>query len=226
MALTPAIRDTVAKYLSKDPMAIFDRAFSEASDAAISHNDCIKAGWAAVKEAGWQAPSTGKKWVLVKDDPGGGDVHVLAPMGSKKPKKGEAGYCEDGAMDKFFKVEATNDALGLVFGWAIVCKGEDGKDYFDSQDDHIPEDTMLREAADFMQNSRMSKDMHVGDQDGAVVFAFPMTGDIAKSLKITTPQTGLLIAMKPSPDVYAKFASGEYTGFSIGGMRGEDEEVT
>lgn len=128
------------------------------------------------------------------------------------------------------EVIKTSDELGLVFGLAIVCL-EDGKPYFDSYGDHVPEDVMLKHAADFMANSRISTDMHARAdgkpvQDGSVVFAFPFTTEIAKSLGIeTVKRTGLLIGMKPSPAVFKKFKSGEYTGFSIGGFRGVDEPV-
>lgn len=115
--------------------------------------------------------------------------------------------------------------LGLVFGFAIVCK-QDGEPYFDLQDDHIPEDSMLKAATNFMEHSRAAKEMHAGDRVGDIVFAFPLTTDIAKSLQIETKMTGLLIAMKPSdPEVLRKFKDGELTGFSIGGRRIVDEEV-
>jgi hypothetical protein len=114
--------------------------------------------------------------------------------------------------------------LGLVFGFAIVST-LDGEPYFDKQGDHIPEDAMLKAATDFMEHSRIAKEMHAGDQQGSVVFAFPLTADIAKSLGIVTKQTGLLIAMKPSAEVLTKFQDGTYTGFSIGGAYGEMEAV-
>jgi len=110
-----------------------------------------------------------------------------------------------------------DDSLGLVFGFAIVCKA-DGEPYFDLQGDHIPEPVMLKGSFDFAKNSRVAKEMHTGDQIGDITFMFPLTGDIADSLGIVTKHTGLLIAMKPdSPEVLKKFADGEYTGFSIGG---------
>lgn len=121
------------------------------------------------------------------------------------------------------KVDKT---LGLVMGYAIICK-EAGEDYFDVQGDHIPEDAMLEASVDFMENSRVVKDMHAGAQQGSVVFAWPMTSDIAKAFGIKTDKTGLMIAIKPSnKDILEKFASGEYTGFSIGGKRITDEEVS
>jgi hypothetical protein len=121
-----------------------------------------------------------------------------------------------------------DDSLGLVFGWAIVCK-KDGEDYFDLQNDHIPEDAMLKASSDFMLNSRMAKDMHKedGELPGSIVFAFPMTTEVAKSFGMEVPQTGLMIAMKPDDaEILAKFTDGTYTGFSIGGNRIESEDVS
>ena len=114
--------------------------------------------------------------------------------------------------------------LGLVFGFAIVSTVE-GNPYYDVQGDYIPETAMLKAATDFMENSRVARDMHRGDQSGHVVFAFPLTADIAKALGIETEKTGLLIAMKPEKDLLEKFQDGTYTGFSIGGEYGEVEEA-
>lgn len=120
------------------------------------------------------------------------------------------------------KVDAEH---GLVFGWAITCK-VDGAEYFDRQGDHIPEDAMLKASADFMENARVHKVMHAGEQVGSVVFAFPLTTEVAKAMGLETSTTGLMIAVKPGdPAVLAKYASGEFTGFSIGGERISDEDV-
>lgn len=118
------------------------------------------------------------------------------------------------------KVDAKH---GIVFGWAIVCK-QDGADYFDLQEEHVPEDVMLEAAADFAKGAREAKAMHEGAPHGQVPFLFPMTEDIAKSLGIESPKSGLLIGMRPGKRVLAKFISGEYTGFSIGG-RASYEDV-
>lgn len=110
-----------------------------------------------------------------------------------------------------------DESLGLVFGFAIICK-VDGEDHFDLQADHIPEGVMLKGSLDFAKGERAAKEMHKGDAIGSIVFMFPLTSEIAKSLDITTKHTGLLIAMQPDdPEVLRKFADGEYTGFSIGG---------
>lgn len=130
------------------------------------------------------------------------------------------------------QITKVDQKLGLVFGYAIVCK-VDGEDYYDLNVDpdgervpeHIPEDAMLKAAADFMEHHRVAKEMHSGDPIGPAVFAFPLTTEIAKALEIIPHKTGLLFAMKPKPEVLAKFASGEYTGFSIGGVRIRNEDV-
>lgn len=128
------------------------------------------------------------------------------------------------------EVSKVDTNLGLVFGFAIVCKDE-GQDHFDLQGHHIPESVMLSAATDFAMNSeRVAKDMHGKadrgeDVTGTVAFMFPMTAEIAKAFDLPEPtKTGLMIAMKPDAALLAKFASGEYTGFSIGGT-GKLEEV-
>ncbi len=122
-------------------------------------------------------------------------------------------------------VVKVDDSLGLVMGFAIVCN-EDGEPYFDVQGDHIPEDAMLKASLDFMQNSAAVNEMHDDERVGDVVFAFPLTEDIAKAFGILTRKTGLMIAIKPADDdMLKRFQLGELTGFSIGGTRIEDEEI-
>lgn len=235
MPFNAANTGAVAKFLPAAALDIFCKAANEAEQAEIDHNGCIRQGWSAVKAAGWERPDVGKKWVF-KDDDGGapaasgdgptaGAVHVDVPLGSgKKPPKKKPYGDETVKFDTEATVFKVDDSLGLVFGWAIVCN-KAGEPYYDSQDDHIPEDSMLHAAADFMKNSRVAKDMHQGDEIGPVVFAWPMTTDIAKAMGMQTETTGLMIAMLPPPHILEKFKSQEYTGFSIGGFRVEDEEV-
>tara|TARA_R110000803_G_scaffold20201_6_gene52237 strand:- start:1707 stop:2117 length:411 start_codon:yes stop_codon:yes gene_type:complete len=113
-------------------------------------------------------------------------------------------------------VTKVSDELGLVFGYAIVCK-VNGEDHFDTQGDHIPEIAMLKASLDFMKSARDAKEMHDGATTGTVLYAFPMTEDIAKSLGISIEKSGLLIGMDPGPAALEKFRDGTYTGFSIGG---------
>lgn len=118
-----------------------------------------------------------------------------------------------------------DEKLGIVFGYAIVCK-ENGEDHFDLQNDHIPEDTMLKSALDFSVNYSVAKEMHSGKTFGGYPFLFPMTEAIAKSLNIKIEKSGLIVGFKPDrDDVLQKYISGEYTGFSIGGEEISVEEV-
>lgn len=119
-----------------------------------------------------------------------------------------------------------DDSLGLVFGYAMVCK-IDGEPHFDLQGHHIPEATMLKALAKFMGGDNVvAKEMHTGEQVGTYLFAFPMTTEIAKALDIEVKQTGALIAMKPDNEATLnKFKSGEFTGFSIGGINPVFEEA-
>lgn len=127
-------------------------------------------------------------------------------------------------FETYCDIVKTDSKLGLVFGFAMVCS-KNGEPYVDLQNDFIPESAMLKAATEFMiATPRVSGDMHA-KADGRVVFAFPLTSEIAKSLDIQTNTTGLLIAMKPSAEVLKKFESGEYTGFSIGGIRRVDREL-
>lgn len=134
----------------------------------------------------------------------------------------------------FLKVEET---LGLIIGFACICE-VDGEPYYDTGEtvdgvrfrDHIPPEAMLKAAAEFMKNSRMAGVMHERDGDGQpvsagnVLFAFPMTAEIAASLDMTTKRTGLLVGLVPDdPEALDKAREGLYRGFSIGGARIRDE---
>lgn len=134
--------------------------------------------------------------------------------------------------NKIAKIDA---GLGLVFGWAIICK-VDGEDYFDRNFDfagphkgkwvpeHVTEDAMTKAAVEFMGTERPGNELHEGPDSGHYLFVFPMTSDIAKAMKIDTKNTGLMVAYKPTPAVLKKFIDGDYTGFSIEGRRIKIEE--
>ena len=83
-------------------------------------------------------------------------------------------------MRDTYYIAKADGSLGIIFGWSIVCK-EAGEEYVDLQGDHIPEDVMLEAAADFMETNRTLKAMHKGESIGSVVFAWPLTSDLAKA---------------------------------------------
>lgn len=158
-------------------------------------------------------------------------LHLLrngSPKNSKYVQDNDLlpkGHPRAGKVEKSLEVEITkvDDRLGIVFGYAIVCK-QGGEEYFDVQGDHITEEAMLKATSKYMAGFRIAKDMHVGGTVGQVVFGFPMTGEIAKSLGIQVEKTGFIVGMKPdSDDMLQKFADGTYTGFSIGGKRVKQE---
>ena len=129
-------------------------------------------------------------------------------------------------MNKEIKVDIVkaHEELGMLFGFAIICN-QDGEPYYDLQGDHVPEDAMLKAAMDFMVDYRYAYDSHVYGI-GTVVFAWPLTSDIAEAMDITTSKTGLLVGIKvDSDEIVDKFREGIYTGFSIGGVVNESEMV-
>ena len=87
------------------------------------------------------------------------------------------------------KIVKADESLGLVFGYGIICT-EGGEPYFDTQGDHIPAESMLKAATDFMAHSRATDDMHDEVQAGVVVHSFPMTGEIAKAYGMTIEREG------------------------------------
>ena len=63
------------------------------------------------------------------------------------------------AADLRAAVLKVDDTLGLVMGYAIICK-QAGEPYFDLHGDYITEEAMLKAALDFMENSQVAKEMH------------------------------------------------------------------
>ena len=196
---------TQTKALPDEAKSVFRRVFNANADKGESSAFAI--AWTAV-ENGWSKDSEGK-W-------------------KKKTNKGLTSNSHGDIMcAKEFTTEIlkVDESLGLVFGYAMVCK-IDGEDHFDLHGHHIPEQTMLKTLTKFMENGAPAKEMHSGDYVGNFVFSFPMTTEIAKSLDITVKQTGALVAMKPNNKAtLKKFANGEFTGFSIGGINPVFEEV-
>ena len=109
-------------------------------------------------------------------------------------------------------------------GGGIVCT-EGGEDYYDLQGDHITEGAMLKAVADFGADPELGES-HQEMGKGTVLFSFPLTADVQKAYGITCDKTGWMVGVKPNdPAMVAKFADGTYTGFSIGGLYGQTEEV-
>ncbi len=142
-------------------------------------------------------------------------------------------------FEKKFRFAKVNKRLGVIFGWAIISK-IDGKPYLDTQDHHIPEDSMTATAMDYMLRSRKGGEMHrkkegadgtaVVEKRGSVPFCFPLTQEIAKAYGIQCRVSGLMIGWLPNPEcrdeIVEKFESGKYTGFSVGGKLFKGRKLT
>lgn len=228
----PEARDDRLTVVSKSDRAVMPLGDGGAVVLRFS-NDSLRARWQELLDQGasYDFPDY-KPHVTISWKADGVDVSKLSPFegdlvfGPEILREIDEDW-KSKVTEKFFKADVVKvDApLGLVFGWGIICK-QDGEDYWDVQDDQIPEDSMLRAATKFMQGARAAKEMHSGEQVGQILFAYPLTTDVAKAMGITSKQTGLMLAMKPaSQAILEKYQKGEYTGFSIGGRRIKDEEV-
>lgn len=130
-----------------------------------------------------------------------------------------------------YQVLKADAALGVLFGFGIVCKKrnpatgaleqyyDDGSESAPDFSEGISEHEMLKASADFMAAERAIEVEHRGPiVGGTVLFAFPLTEEIAKALGIKSDQTGLLVGVRPSdPEVVQKALRGELRGFSIFG---------
>ena len=105
----------------------------------------------------------------------------------------------------------------LVYGWASVVT-EKGEPVVDRQGDVIEPETLVKAVNNFMENIRVGKEMHKGDQIGAVIHSMPITKEIGESLGIQSDREGWVVAFKVyDDDVWDRVKSGELAAFSIGG---------
>jgi hypothetical protein len=110
-----------------------------------------------------------------------------------------------------------DDEQRMVYGWASVVT-EKGEPVVDRQGDVIEPDTLVKAVNNFMEHVRVGKEMHKGDQIGAVIHSMPITKEIGESLGIQSDREGWIVAFKVyNDDVWAKVKSGELAAFSIGG---------
>lgn len=131
----------------------------------------------------------------------------------------------EGFLKTDITIRKVDKSLGLVIGFAEIFSTVEKGEYFDAGGDARSELAAVEAWADFLQKGQLLGDMHETADGGDVVFAFPLTKGIAESMGITCETYGVLVGVRPSAEGLAKFASGEYSGFSIGGTRGECEVV-
>jgi len=110
----------------------------------------------------------------------------------------------------------------LVHCWAFTCTDETGQPYHDLQGDAIGAD-FIKAAETFMHSGAAVDEMHDGQQTSRVAFAYPMDSDVAramfgKAVGDGVKTSGLMVAIRPSPEALGKLRSGAYTGVSIAGL--------
>ena len=111
----------------------------------------------------------------------------------------------------------TDDDQRMVYGWASVIT-ENGEPVVDRQSDVIEADTLVKAVNKFMENVRVGKMMHTGEQVGQVIHSMPITKEIGESLGITSDREGWIVALKVFDDsVWSLVKSGQLKAFSIGG---------
>jgi len=120
-------------------------------------------------------------------------------------------------MDIEGKILKADDEQRIVYGWASVIT-ENGERVVDRQGDVIEADTLVKAVNDFMENVRVGKTMHTGEQTGMVIHSLPITKEIGDSLGIQSDREGWVVAYKVYDDeVWKMVKSGELAAFSIGG---------
>ena len=116
-------------------------------------------------------------------------------------------------------VKITEGADPLIYCWAFTCTDETGAAYRDLQGDEITE--FIKAAEEFMAAGGPVDENHDNRQTSRLAFAFPMDAQIAEAMFGAVGKgirtSGLMTAIRPSPEALAKALSGEYTGVSIEG---------
>ena len=76
----------------------------------------------------------------------------------------------------------------------------------------------MKAATEFMEDARIAKAMHDGDQVGEVIHSLPLTKELGESLGVQSDREGWIVAMRIHDDeVWKRVKSGELKAFSIGG---------
>lgn len=116
------------------------------------------------------------------------------------------------------KFAGADEELGLAWFWAFTSTEKSGAPHYDHHGDQVAADTeMVRAVLDYMKRGGAVDEMHDYEStEGRVVFAMPVTDEVAKLAGIS--QTGLLVTIKCTAEQIAKLKDGTYTGVSIAGL--------
>lgn len=110
-----------------------------------------------------------------------------------------------------------DDEQRIVWGWASVAT-ENGEPVYDVHGDHIPMSELTNASIDFMENVRVGKSLHQGEQVSSVIGCLPLSSELAKALGIESNREGLIMGFRVSDDeTWSMIKSGELPALSIGG---------
>lgn len=124
---------------------------------------------------------------------------------------------------KSFEVLKVDEEDRIIYGWASVTK-VGGELVVDHQDDVIETETLHKAVNKFMENVRVGKLMHQGEQVGMIVHSFPVSKEIMDAIGIQTDKEGWIVGYKVHEDsLWNDVKSGKYRAFSIGGAAVKDE---
>lgn len=124
-----------------------------------------------------------------------------------------------------FAITKSDDALGVVFGWAsVVEKVVEGQRLaiVDHQDDIIPGHVLEKAVVKFMEDYRTSGEMHAGEANGVIVESLYLSPEKALAMDLPAEvakqvNTGWWIGVKVTPEVMQRVKDGTYKMFSIQG---------
>jgi hypothetical protein len=121
---------------------------------------------------------------------------------------------EDTMEGKILKVDEEQQ---IIYGWASVATLK-GEHIVDHQEDVIKMDVLEKAVNDFMENVRVGKTMHVGEQTGIVLHSMPLSKEICSALDIQSDMEGWVVGYKVyDSEVWDMVKTGKLRAFSIGG---------
>lgn len=117
------------------------------------------------------------------------------------------------------KVAKLDEALGVVFGYAVASTVDGGKSpHIDLQGDAVVGgDELIKVALGFAEAGAQSDVMHDCVKDGWVPFVMPLNAETKQAFQLAGDVEGIAIGMKPSAETFKRFQSGELAAFSIFG---------
>lgn len=183
----------VKNALPAEAQSIWRNAFNSAVADEMPEERAFKIAWGAVKNAGWKQDEDGN-WRKVK----------------------KFARCQIAKID---------EEKGLVFGWANANAEWTGEELClveDEQGSMIEDQDLEQAAYTFTREGYGLDERHDWERCGYLVESMMVTNEKLAAMFPGQPlpvgKRGWWIGMKPDPAIFAKFKSGEYKGFSIGGV--------